>query len=138
MYGGGMYGGGMYGNQTGAMGGLNQFNQYLFSVCQAAQMIEYNANGIGAFSMLIKRFATWLYEASATTVTYLWKKFNEWYKQVKNIRESGLFSSDNKTIKQLHDHVEILEKMLNVFRWLTLIVLIRIAYSLFKKVIWAK
>ena len=69
MYGGGMYGGGMYGN---SMYGTNMdaFNQYLFSVCQAAQMIEYNANGIGNFVMLAKNFFTWAFSASHKGLIY--------------------------------------------------------------------
>lgn len=44
MYGGGMYGGGMYSPYGGMYGGMygsqNSYSQYIFSICQAAQMIE--------------------------------------------------------------------------------------------------
>ena len=98
MYGGGMYGGGMYSPYSSMYGGgmyganqggfLNTMNQYVFSICQAAQMIEYNANGIGGFVVLIKKFFHWLLSGSKEWIIYLGalvisnvKSVREWTKK---------------------------------------------------------
>ena len=82
MYGGGMYGGGMYGRYgMGGMGGMGgmmgangqggaieKFTQFVYSFCDVAQIVEFNANGLSAFFMLLKRFFTWMFKFSTTTL----------------------------------------------------------------------
>jgi hypothetical protein len=83
MYGGGMYGGGMYGRGLGmggmygggmygmgGMGGmygqggnmqnrplLERMSAYVYQLCEIAQMVEFNANGLYAFFNLMKNLS---------------------------------------------------------------------------------
>ena len=82
-YGGGMYGGGMYGGMGGmggmyggmnGMNGMNQqsglmkFNQYIFQLCDVAQLVDSNANGLSSFFTLIKACLLYLIKFSKTTL----------------------------------------------------------------------
>ena len=115
MYGGGMggmYGGGMYGNQGGF---LQTMNEYVFSICQAAQMIEGNANGIGGFAMLIKKFFTWLIWGSKEWLVVFGKmlisnvrSIREWVKQ----KVHEFFYKKDLSSEEINKQVKALETVL--------------------------
>ena len=60
---GGMGGmGGMYGNQMNNGGGANRpmlerMSTYVYQLCEIAQMVEFNANGLAAFFGLLKNLS---------------------------------------------------------------------------------
>ena len=144
MYGGGMYspyssmyGGGMYGNQGGF---LNAMNQYVFSICQAAQMIEYNANGIGGFALLMKKFFVWIFSGSKSCLMYLgalvisnvsWAR--EWTKQ----KVHEYFYQNDLSSQELSKQVQILEKIMKTLQIIIGIMVIRFFYLSLKKMIFS-
>lgn len=55
---GGMYGGGMYGGMNGQNGStLERMSMYVYQLCEIAQMVEFNANGLFAFYNLLKNLS---------------------------------------------------------------------------------
>lgn len=95
-YGMGMYGmggmgmGGMYGNQGNMQNRpfLERMSAYVYQLCEIAQMVEFNANGLYAFSQLMKNLSIgavkfskeWLWWLIQKSVE-LFKDLREWTKQ---------------------------------------------------------
>ncbi len=91
MYGGGMYGGmgGMYGmgGQGGNMQGrpfLERMSAYVYQLCEIAQMVEFNANGIYAFFTLMKNLSVATINFSKEWVWWLIQKTIEKVKQIRD------------------------------------------------------
>ena len=150
MYGGGMYGGGMYSPYSSMYGGmygssqggfLNSMNQYVFSICQAAQMIEYNANGIGGFAVLMKKFFVWIFSGSKTLLMSLgalvisnvsWAR--EWTKQ----KVHEYFYQNDLSSQELSKQVQILEKIMKILQIVIGLMVIRFFYLSLKKMVFSK
>lgn len=75
---GGMYGGGMYGGGPGgegmfgqSMGFLDRLNQYVYSLCDIAQMVDSNANGLVGLFSIMKNLIVRLCSFSKTWLVFL-------------------------------------------------------------------
>ena len=86
---GGMYGrgmgmgmGGMYGGMNGEGGFFEKAQMYIYQLCEIAQMVEFNAHGIGGFFQTLKNVGTagfkfgkewaiWLFHSCVTFFQWL-------------------------------------------------------------------
>lgn len=93
MYGGGMYGRGMYGSgMYGAGGGLfgnsqgylDKMNQYVYQLCEIAQMVEFNANGLYSFFSLLKNLSVASVKFGKEWLVWLFYQTIEKTKALKN------------------------------------------------------
>ena len=96
---GGMYGGGMYGMNQGNQQGrplLERMSMYVYQLCEIAQMVEFNANGLYSFFQLMKNLGAatikfgneWLWWLIEKTIEkarqlrdFLKRKFVEYFLQ---------------------------------------------------------
>ena len=85
MYGRGMYGGGMgYGGQPGQSGAFFEKAQmYIYQLCDIANMVEYNANGLAGFFQMLKNVSTAGYKVGKEWLFWLMKYTIELAKNLK-------------------------------------------------------
>lgn len=86
MYGGGMGMGGMYGNQGNMQNRplLERMSTYVYQLCEIAQMVEFNANGLYQFFFLLKKIVLATIEFSKEWLWWLVQKTIEKSKDLKD------------------------------------------------------
>ncbi|TNV76421.1 hypothetical protein FGO68_gene4752 [Halteria grandinella] len=138
---GGMYGGmgGMYGNNQGNMQNrpmLERMSVYVYQLCEIAQMVEFNANGLYGFFQLMKNISLAAVKFGNEWLWWLLEKFVEKMRQMKDwvkTKFTEYFLKRDLTRDQLQDQISVLQKVLRFVLLFVVVNLIRVAVSMLRK-----